>query len=291
MPSFEKAAEKVHALHASTWRNPLTASIWWSSMERFVFPVIGDKPTSSVTSGDVLSILTPLWPAKRETARRLRQRIGVVMKWAIAQGYRVDNPAGDAVSQVLPKNGTAPKQHHRALPHGEVATAIAKVGASGAWPATKQLLEFIILTVARSGEAQLATWNEIDLVGRVWTVPAERMKSGRPHRVPLSPRALEVLTAAQELTDGSALLFPSPTGRALSNMTTSKLLTETDIDATTHGFRTSFRSWAAENGAAREVAEAALAHVVTGVEGAYQRSDLFEMRRLLMTRWADYLAP
>ena len=290
VPTFEQAAEKVHALHSATWRNPKTASLWWSSMQTYVFPKIGRKQVSSVITGDVLSVLVPLWNEKRETARRLRQRIGVVMKWAVAEGHRADNPAGDAIAAALPKSGATP-QHHRAVHHAEVAEAVAKVRASGAWPATKLLFEFIILTAARSGEARLATWDEIDLARRVWTVPAERMKSGRTHRVPLSTRALEVLAAAQELTDGSARLFPSPTGKALSNMTTSKLLTETGIDATTHGFRTSFRSWAAENGAAREVAEAALAHVVAGVEGAYQRSDLFEMRRLLMTRWADHLAP
>ena len=289
MPSFEKAAEKVHALHASTWRNPLTASIWWSSMERFVFPVIGDKPISAVTTADVLSVLVPIWSTKRETARRLRQRIGVVMKWSVAQGLRTDNPAGDAISQALPKNGSAPKQHHRALHHSEVADAIASVRASGAAMATKLLLEFIVLTAVRSGEARLATWDEIDLAGRVWTVPAERMKSGREHRVPLSKRALALLSEAQELADSSGLIFPSATGKALSNMTTSKLLKETGIDATTHGFRTSFRSWCAEQNESREIAESALAHVVAGVEGAYQRSDLFERRRKLMEQWARYV--
>ena len=292
MPTFEQAAKAVHGLHANSWRNPATASIWWSSLVRFVFPVIGDKPISSINSGDVLSVLVPLWSAKRETARRLRQRIGVVMKWAIAKGYRIDNPAGDAVSQALPKNGTAPQRHHRALPHADVAAAVAKVRASGAWPATKLLLEFITLTAVRSGEARLARWDEIDRAGRVWSVPAERMKSGRLHRVPLSSGALRVLDEARALSGGDppALVFPSTTGKALSNMTTSKLLTELGVNATTHGMRSSFRSRCAETGVDREVAEAALAHVVAGVEGAYQRSDLFERRRALMEAWSDYVS-
>jgi integrase len=293
MPTFEQAAKAVHGLHASSWRNPATASIWWSSLVRFVFPVVGDKPVSSVTSGDVLSVLVPIWSTKRETARRLRQRIGVVMKWAIAKGYRIDNPAGDAVSQALPKNGTTPQRHHRALPHGDVAAAVAKVRASGAWPATKLLLEFITLTAVRSGEARLAQWNEIDRDGRVWSVPAERMKSGRLHRVPLSSGALRVLDEARALSGGdpAALVFPSMTGKALSNMTTSKLLTELGINATTHGMRSAFRSWCAETGVDREVAEAALAHVVAGVEGAYQRSDLFERRHESMEAWGHYVRP
>ena len=293
MPTFEQAAKAVHGLHASSWRNPATASIWWSSLVRFVFPVVGDKPVSSVTSGDVLSVLVPIWSTKRETARRLRQRIGVVMKWAIAKGYRIDNPAGDAVSQALPKNGTTPQRHHRALPHGDVAAAVAKVRASGAWPATKLLLEFITLTAVRSGEARLARWNEIDRDGRVWSVPAERMKSGRLHRVPLSSGALRVLDEARALSGGdpAALVFPSMTGKALSNMTTSKLLTELGINATTHGMRSAFRAWCAETGVDREVAEAALAHVVAGVEGAYQRSDLFERRHESMEAWGHYVRP
>ena len=140
------------------------------------------------------------------------------------------------------------------------------------------------------GRGSACTWSEIDLRAGVWTLPPERMKSGREHRVPLSTRALEVLAEAQQLDDGSGLLFPSPTGKALANMTTSKLLNGLGINATMHGFRTSFRSWCAENDESRELAEAALAHVVGGVEGVYMRSDLFDRRRRLMQAWADYLA-
>ena len=211
------------------------------------------------------------------------------MRWSIGAGHRSDNPAGDAISQVLPKNGTAPRRHRRAL-HQREAGALAKNRASAAWQATKLLIEYAILTAARLGEARFATWSEVDLQAGVWTLTAERMKSGREHRVPLSTQALEVLAEAQKLDDGSGLLFPSPTGKGLANKTTSKLFNGLGINATMHGFRTSFRSWCAENDESRELAEAALAHVVGGVEGAYMRSDLFERRRKLMQSWADYLA-
>ena len=296
-PTFRDAAEEVLRLHSSHWRNPKTAVLWQGMMGRHVYPALGDMLVAEVGSGDVLRVLLPLLQnGKRETARRLRQRLSAVMKHAVAQGWRSDDPAGDAIAAALPKNGTTPPRHHRALPHAEVADAIAKVKGSRAWTATKLLMEHIILTAARSGEAREGCWSEIDFEVRIWSIPASRMKSGREHRVPLSTRALEVLREAAELRDGSeladrsGLVFPSPTGRPLSNMTTSKLLRDCGINATTHGFRTSFRSWCAEQNAPREVAEAALAHAVRGVEGSYQRSDLFELRRELMQRWADYIS-
>ena len=235
-----------------------------------------------------MACLLPVWNEKRETARRVRQRIGAVMKWAVANGYRQDNPAGEAIAAALPKS-TGVQKHMRALPHADVAAALASVRASGAWASTKLAFEFLVLTAARSGEVRFATWNEIDLDGAVWTVPAERMKAQREHRVPLSDRALGVLREAREYADGSGLLFPSQTGRVLSDTTISKLVKEQGIAAVPHGFRSSFRDWCSDTGQAREVAEMALAHVVRGVEGAYARSDLFERRRSLMDRWAAYI--
>ena len=152
----------VHELHRATWRSPATAGIWMSSKERFVFPRIGNKPVDAIGTGDVLAILTAIWSTKRETAKRLRQRIGAVMKHAVAQGWRADDPTGPALTAALPKNGTAPARHHRALPHSEVADAISKVRASGAGASTKLLFEFVVLTACRSGEAREATWGEID---------------------------------------------------------------------------------------------------------------------------------
>ncbi len=212
-----------------------------------------------------------------------------VLKWSIANGFRDGNPAGDAVGAALPKNGVVTR-HFRALPHGEVSDALAKVRASGAYRATVLAFEFLILTACRSGEVRGATWVEMDLETEVWAIPGERMKVHRAHRVPLSSGARATLIQSMELRDRSNLVFPSVTGRPMSDSTISKLIRENGIAAVPHGFRSSFRDWCGEcSGAPREVAEAALAHVVGGVEGAYARSDLFERRRMLMQAWSDYL--
>ena len=217
------------------------------------------------------------------TLFRARHRIGAVMKWAVAQGYRDDNPAGDVLSAARPKTAVR-KQHMRALPHAEVAAALARVGGSGAYPGAVLAFEFLVLTAARSGEVRNARWEQIDRDGAVWTIPAERMKPGREHRVPLSPRALEVLDGAAELFDRAGLVFPSPTGRVLNHSALTNVLHGLGIDAVAHGFRSSFRDWAAEcTDAPREVCELALAHVNSDrVEAAYRRSDLFDRRRVLM---------
>ena len=221
----------------------------------------------------------------------VRQRIGAIMRWAVAQGYREDNPAGEAIGAALPRHSGV-KTHHRALPHAQVAGAIEAVRQSGASVSAKLCFEFLVLTACRSGEVRLARWDEFDLEAAIWTVPASRTKAGREHRVPLSTRALEVLAGARGLADGSGLVFPSSTGRALSNATLSKLLRDLNVDGVPHGFRSSFRDWAAEcSNAPREVCELALAHVNSDrVEAAYRRSDLFERRRKLMGEWAAYLA-
>ena len=289
VPTFEEAVEKVVEIHRPTWKDGArSADIWRSSLGEYAIPRLGRKRVSDVTTADVMACLLPIWNEKRETARRVRQRIGAVMKWAVAQGYRQDNPAGEAIGAALPKS-TGVQKHMRALPHAEVAAALTKVRASGAWPSTKMAFEFLVLTAARSGEVRLATWGEVDRDGAVWTVPAERMKTQREHRVPLSDRALEVLREASKYADGSGLVFPSQSGRVLSDMTISKLVKEQGIPAVPHGFRSSFRDWCSDTGQPREVAEMALAHVVRGVEGAYARSDLFERRRRLMDRWAGYI--
>ena len=213
------------------------------------------------------------------------------MKWAVAKGYREDNPAGDAIGAALPRHGGSTR-HFPALPHNQVRAALATVRASGAWIGTKLAFEFLVLTAARSGEARNARWEEIDFENATWTVPGERMKAGRAHRVPLSSHAVAVLNAAREIADGGGLIFPALTGRALSAMTMTKLVRELGIEAVPHGFRASFRDWAAEKtDHPREVIEVALAHVVRNkVEAAYRRTDLFERRSRLMDEWATYLA-
>ena len=251
-----------------------------------------------MTTADVMAALLPIWTRKHATAQKVRQRIGTVMKWAIAQGYRYDNPAGDALTAALPKR-SAPVQHQRALPHDDVAGAVATVRASEGWAGLKLVFEFLVLTAARSAEARLATWEEIDLDAFVWTVPAPRTKAGREHRVPLCSRAVEILDEARRLGVESIsaapddLMFPSQRGKAIRDATLSGLIRRLGIGAVPHGFRSSFRDWASERtDHSREVIEAALAHVVRNqTEAAYARSDLFERRRRLMNEWMCYLSP
>ena len=291
VPTFADAADKVIAIHRPSWRpGSKSEGQWRASLTDYAIPSLGSKRVDQISTADVMGVLLPIWSTKAETARRLRQRVSAIMKWAIAQGYRPDNPAGEALGAALPKN-SGQRAHFRALPHAEVAAAVQKVRTSQAWAGTKLALEFLVLTAGRSGEVRLTRWNEIDLETATWTVPPSRMKAGRQHRVPLSGRALELLQEARRTADRSGLVFPSNWhGRALSQSTLSKLLRDLSIPCVPHGFRTSFRTWCGEVGVAREVAEAALAHVVRNkVEAAYARGDLFEPRRPVMEAWSRYL--
>lgn len=291
IPIFEEASAKVIEIHRPNWKNAKHAAQWTATLRDYVFPRIGRKRVDLVTAADVMAVLLPIWNDKHETARRVRQRIGAVMKWAVAQGYRQDNPAGEAIGAALPKNGGI-QRHQRALPHGEVAGAIQAVRQSDATASVKLAFEFLVHTACRSGEVRLARWDEVNLEDGEWTIPAERMKSKRDHRVPLSARAQEILEAARDQTVLSDLIFSSPSGRALSDSTLSKLLRKLGVQAVPHGFRSSFRDWAAEcTDAPHAVMEAALSHVVRNkAEAAYARSDLFERRRGLMNDWSSYLA-
>lgn len=206
---------------------------------------LGHKRVDQITTADVMAVLIPHWHTKNETMRQVRQRIGAVMKWAVAQGFRGDNPAGDAISVALPKTGTT-RQHHGTLPYTEVGAALDKAKASRAYRGTVLALEFLVLTACRSSEVRHATWDEVDLEAETWMVPASRMKAKRDHRVPLSRRALEVLREARGLLNGAGLIFPSAQGRAIGVNTVSKLLRDLGIEAVPHGFRSSFRDWAAE---------------------------------------------
>ena len=245
---------------------------------------------SDIEPRDVLNVLLPIWHERAETARRVRQRIGMVCKWGVAQGHRTDNPAGEALDGALPRNNGG-KQHRRALHHAKVAEAIATVRGSKALPQTKLMFEFAVLTAARSLEVRGAEWSEVDLEERTWTVPASRMKARIEHQVPLCDRAVQILREARDLDDGSGIVFPGARGgRPLSDMTLTKLFRETGIPATLHGFRSSFRDWAGDTGQPREVAEAALAHRLPDkTEAAYARSTMYDRRRALMTEWERYL--
>ena len=289
VPTFADAARSVVEQKRDGWRGKYHAHNWLRSLERYAFPRIGKRPVSEVNSADVLEILAPIWHGKAETARAVRQRLRTVLEWAVAMEWRSDNPC-DRIGPVLGPQGDI-VQHMRALPHQDVAAAVETVRTSdSAASAIRLAFEFLVLTAGRSAEVRLARWDEMDVAGRVWTISAERMKAKREHRVPLCGRAVEVLKAARALGDGD-LVFPMPTGRPISASTLPKMLRYHGIHAVAHGFRSSFRDWAAERtDYPREVIEAALAHVVPNkVEAAYARSDLFERRRLLMDDWAKYL--
>ena len=290
VPTFAAAAQRVLEQKRGGWRGRWHAQTWWRSLEHHAFPRIGRRPVSEVTTADVLEILTPIWHVKAETARAVRQRIRSVLEWAIAMDLRDDNPCDRVLPVLGPQNDIV--THRLALPHKDVAAAIETVRTSkSGQPAVRLAFEFLVLTAARSGEVRLATWEEIDTAGAVWTISAARMKAKREHRVPLCWRALEILDAARTLGDGNRLVFPMRSGKAISASTLPKMLQQHEVAAVPHGFRSSFRDWAAEKtDHPREVIEAALAHVVQNkVEAAYARSDLFERRRRLMGDWAAYL--
>ncbi len=234
-PTFADAAARVLEQKRAGWRNPKHALDWPASLERYVFPAIGQRRVSEVTSAEILQILGPIWHTKPETARRVRQRVSAIMQWAVAMEFRADDPC-DRVGATLGRQRDV-VQHMRALPHGEVAAAIETVRASAATPAAKLAFEFLVLTAARSGEVRGALWSEVDLDASVWTIPAARMKANRSHQIPLSSRAKAVLDAARAIENESDLIFPSSRGRPLSDMMLSKLLKERGVKAVPHGHR------------------------------------------------------
>jgi len=292
VPTFREAARIVFEANKPRWRSEQHTKGWLQILERHAMPHLSDMPVDRIGREDVLRILTPLWGTRMETARRVRQRVRVVLRWAQAHGFVTENAAGEAIDGALPAM-PAVKEHFRALPYREVPDALRIVEESGASLAARLCFRFLVLTAARSGEVRSAVWNEIDFDAREWRIPGARMKSGTEHRVPLSQAALTVLEQARTLDDGSGVVFPSPLKRGcpLSDMAMTKLLRDNKLAdrATVHGFRSSFRDWCAETGKPRELAEAALAHTVGGVEGAYFRSDLLAKRRRLMDQWAAYL--
>ncbi len=289
--TFQQAAKKVHKLHLPTWSNEKQGQQWINTLTTYAFPHFGNKQMDVINSADVLAALTPIWTDKPETASRVRQRIGTVLKWGIAQGWRKDNPAA-SIGSALPKRKRVIK-HHKSIPFQDVHAAIKKIHNSNASVSAKLAFEMLILTASRSGEIRNAKWDEVDLEAKKWTIPAERMKQKKEHKVPLSSRCIKILEEAQKLRDNHNFIFPGTVeSKPLSDATLSKLMRELGIDSVPHGFRSSFRIWAGEKtNIPREVCEFALAHVVGDeAERAYQRSDLFDKRRMLMDTWAQYLA-
>jgi len=288
--TFKKAAEAVHETLRPGWKNEKHADQWINTLTAYAFPKIGERPVGDIAVGDVLDVLRPIWNAKAETARRVRQRLDAVMRWAVAHDYAATNPVEAAV-ELLPKQRAA-VEHHAAMPYKDVPAFLTALEART--PSAGALaLKFAILTAARSGEVRGATWGEIDLQAGVWTIPAGRMKADREHRVPLSHAAMKMLNTmavSAKHIGGSDLVFPGARDKPLSDMTLAAVLKRMNVDYTVHGFRSSFRDWCADNGVSRELAERALAHAVADkTEAAYHRTDQYEQRRPLMQAWAQYV--
>ena len=298
-PTFRDAARQAIELRSLHWtRRDVIVLDWINLFERYVHPTIGSIAVSDLTPQDILDVLTPLRELAPTRVPATRQRIGAVLKWAIAKGYRRDNPAAaELLSGVLGPLKRA--EHHRALPHADVPAALDKVRRSDVWIGARLAFEFLVLTAVRGAEALGARWEEFDFEAAMWRVPAARMKMGVAHRVPLSARALSVVVEARESADLCAVrqrygvpdrLFVGSRGRSVRRATLSKMLKDLSIGAVAHGFRSSFRDWCGETRVAFEVAEACLAHTVGNqVTAAYARSDLYNRRIEVMENWSQYL--
>jgi integrase len=291
--TFQACAETYIAAHGAGWRNPKHRQQWTNSLATYAFPKIGQLVVQDVELTHIMAILEPIWRTKTVSANRLRGRIEQVLDWAIARGHRDGlNPARwrGHLDKMLAAPGKVSKvKHHAALPISEVGEFMKQL--RGLTGTGARALEFVILTAARSGEVRGATWKEIDLEGRVWTVPAERMKAGKEHRVALSAPAVKLLRSLPRMA-GTDFVFPAARGGPLSDMTLTATMRRMGIDAVPHGFRSTFRDWAAEQtNYPRDVAEMALAHTIGDkVEAAYRRGDLFEKRKLMMADWASFCA-
>jgi integrase len=294
--TFKNCAERYIASHSAGWRSATHAAQWPSTLRRYVYPVFGSLPAQAVDVGLVLKVLEPIWTTKPETASRVRGRIESVLDWATARGHRQgENPARwrGHLENLLPKKSKVqPVKHHAAMPHDEIGDFMAQLKQQEGVAA--RALEFAILTAARTGEVIGARWPEINFAGRLWVVPAARMKAGKEHRVPLSDAALNILRKIQGIRQDDFVFPGGRTRRPISNMAMAMTLRRMgQSDLTVHGFRSSFRDWAAERtDFPSEVAEIALAHAVGDkVEAAYRRGDLFQKRRRLMDEWSRFCTP
>lgn len=291
--TFKRCALAYIDGHAASWKNAKHGQQWRNSLETYVYPVFGDKHVRDVGMAEVINAIEPNWTSKNETMVRVRNRIELVLSWASARSYRSkDNPATwrGNLDQVLPKpskvNGRA---HHRALRIDDTYRFVKCLeGLNGS---AARCLQFVVLTACRSGEARLATWAEFDLHSAVWNIPGERMKSGRPHRVPLSLPVLQLLQSVPRF-EGTELVFPGrEVAKPLSDMSLTAIMRRMNADAVPHGFRSTFSDWCAERTAyPAEVREMALAHAIGNeTESAYRRGDLFEKRCKLMNEWAAFV--
>ncbi len=293
--TFKDCARRYIAAHQPAWRNSKHAAQWGSTLDAYVYPVFGDLAAQTVDVGLVLRAIEPIWTTKPETASRVRGRIESILDWATARGYREgENPARwrGHLENLLPARAKVRQvEHHAALPYVEIGAFVTELRAQDG--VSGRALEFAILTAARTGETIGARWDEISIADRLWTIPAARMKAAKEHRVPLSAPALAIIEKMVAIRSGEYVFPGGKEGRPLSNMAFLMLLRRMGHgDLTAHGFRSSFRDWAAERtNFPSEVAEMALAHVVGDkVEAAYRRGDLFEKRRQLAEAWAKFCA-
>jgi integrase len=289
IPTFRKAAELVHEEHEKAWKNGKHQNQWIATLKTYAFPKMGERLVSEIEGPLIRDVLAPIWLTKPETARRVRQRIGTVLDWSYAKGFRATEAPMRSLSKGLPRQ---PKKdrHFAALPYAAVPDFLEKLGERES--VGRVALEALILTAARSGEIRGATWSELDLKAALWIIPAVRMKMGRAHSVPLSTEAVALFERAKKFRAGASdLVFPGQNvKKPLSDMTLLKILRDMNLTATVHGFRSAFRDWVAERtDYSGEIAEAALAHTVSNkVEAAYRRTDFLDKRRLLMRDWAAF---
>ena len=295
--TFVGCAGQYIASHQAGWRNPKHRQQWDNTLKTYAHPILGTLPVAAIDTGLVVKVLQPIWTTKPETASRLRGRIESILDWATARGFRQgDNPARwrGHLENLLPHHSKVHRVvHHAALPYAELPDFLTKFRAQDGTAA--RALEFAILTAARTGEVIGASWSEINRTDQLWTIPADRMKASKEHRVPLSDRSLAILeTTTPETIAPDAFVFPgSKAEKPLSNMAFLMLLRRMDRgDLTAHGFRSTFRDWCAERTSfPNEVCEMALAHTVgSKVEAAYRRGDMFDKRRKLMDAWTTYCA-
>lgn len=289
IPTFREAAAKVFNENSKGWKNKKHRDQWLNSLEAYAFPKIGDIAVSDIESSHIRDVLIAIWLDKNETARRVRQRIAMVIDWAIAKNYRAHPLPMTALNKSLPKLRKR-KSHHRALPYAQVPgfmTILRERESIG-----RLAFEFLILTAARSGEVRGALWSEINLKERTWTIPAARMKADQEHVIPLSDAALTVLkTAKVHKQKDSDLVFPGARrDKPMSDMTLTKICRDAEVEAVPHGFRSSFRDWVSEEtDFDGDIAEMALAHTIANpVEAAYRRGNLLQKRRKMMDEWALY---
>ena len=298
VPTFRTVAKLVHAALVPSYRNSKHCAQWMNTIETYAFPSIGERRVDSLTTADFAALLSPIWLTKSETAGRVKQRCDRVMMWCVAQRYCSANPVS-AVAALLPaQRGTRQRVvHHPAVPWRNLPGVVCRSIEASRITVGRDALMFLIFTAARSGEVRGAKWQEFDLERQTWTIPANRMKAGQIHRVPLSTQACQIIRWRLPFQVEGPFVFSHQGTRPISDMTLTAILRAANIPsdsanrtATAHGFRSSFRDWASENGYARDLAERALAHTIRdATEASYHRTDHLEQRSQMMQNWGNFV--